>query len=125
MTYALEVASHGKVGVLFKRGLEESSTSWAQGGIAAVSTADDDYNLHIQDTIISGAGLCKPEIVEMVVREAPQRIEKLVSLGVSFDKDKKGGKFHLNQEGGHSKRRIYHAADHTGYVILQSLLAAV
>jgi L-aspartate oxidase len=125
LSYAIEVADKGSVAVLFKKGLEESSTAWAQGGIAAVSTPDDDFKLHSDDTITAGAGLCDKKIVEMVISEAPERIEKLIDFGVNFDKDKKSKEFHLNQEGGHSKRRIFHAADHTGYEIQKSLISKV
>lgn len=125
LTYALAAAARGSVGVLFKKGLEESSTAWAQGGIAAVSSPDDAFKYHIDDTILAGAGLCNRAVVEMVIGEAPRSIEQLIKLGVNFDRDKKGKLFHLNQEGGHSKRRIYHAADHTGAEIQNALLGAV
>lgn len=122
LTYALEVAKHGTVAVLFKKGAEESSTAWAQGGIAAVSAPDDNYSLHIQDTISVGCGLSKPDIVEMVVREGPDRVAELSRIGVAFDRDKTSNEFHLNQEGGHSRRRILHTADHTGAEIQNTLL---
>ena len=69
LSYALEVASHGSVAVLFKKEIDDSSTNWAQGGIAAVSGEDDNFELHIQDTLTAGAGLCKRAIVELVVQE--------------------------------------------------------
>lgn len=122
LRFALEAAEHGTVGVLFKKGVTESSTSWAQGGVAAVARADDSFELHVQDTITAGAGLCKKEIVELVVEEGPERILELISLGTTFDK--KDGDYHLNQEGGHSRRRIFHAGDNTGQVVLQTLIAA-
>lgn len=124
LSFALEVADHGSVAVLFKRGLSDSSTAWAQGGIAAVSGADDSFELHIEDTIRAGAGLCNPEIVELVVREGPQRIEDLISRGVHFDREKGLDSFHLHREGGHSRRRILHTADATGSEIQRALLAA-
>ena len=123
LSYAIEVAEKGSVAVLFKKGLDESSTAWAQGGIAAVTTPDDNFNFHTEDTITAGAGLCNRKIVEMVISEAPERIAQLINLGVEFDK--KGNGYHLNQEGGHSKRRIFHAADQTGYEIQRKLLAEV
>jgi L-aspartate oxidase len=122
LTYALQAAEHGEVAVLFKKDLETSSTSWAQGGIAAVSSKEDDPQLHIQDTLSAGAGLCNKEIVSMVVHEGPKRIEDLIHLGVQFDLLEDNSTYHLNLEGGHSRRRIYHAADSTGYEIQRTLL---
>lgn len=124
LTYALKVAERGTVGVLFKKDLAASSTLWAQGGIAAVTQPDDALDLHVQDTLISGAGLCKREIVELVVREGPPRVRELIDLGASFDREGDGD-FHLNREGGHSRRRIFHAGDATGSEIQRVLLQAV
>lgn len=124
LTFALEVAEHGTVAVLFKRQVEESSTSWAQGGIAAVSSPDDNFDLHINDTLVAGAGLCKRDIVEIVVTEGPQRIRELIERGVHFDRTKDNKEYDLTREGGHSKRRIYHFADATGAEIQRGLLAA-
>ncbi len=124
LSFALEVAKHGRVAVLFKKGLSESSTAWAQGGIAAVSEADDNFDLHIHDTLVAGAGICNEEIVNLVVQEGPARIQKLIELGTHFDLMPDSQKYHLHKEGGHSKRRIFHAADATGYEIQRALLAA-
>jgi L-aspartate oxidase len=124
LTYALEVAAHGTVAVLFKKGVEDSSTNWAQGGIAAVSDQEDDFALHIDDTLVAGAGLCNREVVEIVVREGPARVAELVARGTQFDKSEDGSGFHLHREGGHSRRRILHAADATGHAIQVALLAA-
>jgi L-aspartate oxidase len=124
LTYALKVAERGSVAVLFKKDLTTSSTLWAQGGIAAVTQPDDAVELHVQDTLTSGAGLCKREIVELVVREGPARVRELAELGASFDKEQGGG-FHLHREGGHSRRRIFHAGDATGSEIQRALLQAV
>lgn len=123
LTFALRAAEHGSVAVLVKRGLEESSTSWAQGGVAAVTTPDDDYNLHIEDTLVAGAGLCSRAAVEVVVREGPQRVRELIDRGAHFDKEPGGGAYHLHQEGGHSRRRIFHSADQTGWEIQRTLVA--
>lgn len=122
LTFALKAAEHGTVNVLFKKGLSESSTSWAQGGIAAVTDPDDNFDLHIQDTLTAGAGLCDKNIVEIVVREGPDRVGELIALGAHFDKV--GTSYHLNREGGHSRRRIYHTGDGTGITIQQALLDA-
>ncbi len=124
LTYALEVAQKGSVAILFKKGPHLSSTAWAQGGIATVSAQDDDFSLHIQDTLTAGAGLCNREIVELVVKEGPARIEELVRLGVKFDRESDGSGYHLHREGGHSRRRILHAADATGSEIQRALLSA-
>lgn len=124
LTYALEVAEAGSVAILFKKGMAESSTSWAQGGVAAVTSADDTFELHRKDTEVAGAGLCNPEIVELVVTEGPERVRELIARGARFDKDSVAGGFHLHREGGHSRRRIFHAADATGAEIQRSLLDA-
>lgn len=122
LTFALEVAEHGSVAVLFKKELTNSSTAWAQGGIAAVSTQEDSFEEHIQDTLVAGAGLCHPDVVELVVREGTEAIVRLIERGAKFDKS--GEEYHLHREGGHSRRRIFHAADSTGWEILRALLTA-
>ncbi len=124
LTYALEVAKHGTVAVLFKKSREESSTAWAQGGIAAVTGSDDNFALHISDTLSAGAGLCHSDVVELVVREGPTRLEELIRLGAHFDRNPDNSGYHLHKEGGHSRRRIYHAADATGFEIQQTLIQA-
>ena len=122
LTFALEVAGSGRVAVLFKKSLSQSSTAWAQGGVAAVTTQNDREVLHVEDTLKAGAGLCDRKIVEMVVNEGPQRVEELIARGVQFDMADSEN-YHLHKEGGHSRRRIFHAADQTGYEIQHSLLA--
>jgi L-aspartate oxidase len=124
LSYALKVAEYGSVAVLFKKDTGTSSTLWAQGGIAAVNQPDDTFELHVDDTLVCGAGLCKREIVELVVREGPERVEELVRLGAAFDREG-DGEFHLHREGGHSRRRIFHAGDATGSAIQKALLKAV
>jgi L-aspartate oxidase len=125
LSYALKVAEIGSVAVLFKKGLGDSSTAWAQGGIAAVNAPDDTFELHAADTETAGAGLCDPKIVDILVREAPERIKELIDLGVSFDRTSTdSSSYDLHREGGHSKRRIFHVADATGYEIQQKLLAS-
>ncbi|MDZ4785368.1 MAG: L-aspartate oxidase [bacterium] len=130
LSFALKVAELGSVAILFKKSLEESNTSWAQGGIAAVASADDTFELHADDTEVAGAGLCHKDIVDIVVTEAPERIKDLVSWGVKFDlvdspSDPNNEQFDLHQEGGHSKRRIFHSADSTGSEIQKKLLSSV
>ena len=122
LSFALKAAETGTVAVLFKRNKELSSTSWAQGGIAAVAGQDDLASLHIKDTLTTGEGLSDPKIVELVVTEGPKRVAELIKLGVQFDKEANSENFHLHQEGGHSRRRIFHAADATGSAIQKSLL---
>lgn len=124
LTYALRVADHGRVGILFKKDSGASSTLWAQGGIAAVHQPDDSLELHVKDTLACGVGLCKPEIVDLVVSEGPERVHELIARGTRFDTDSSGD-YHLHREGGHSRRRIFHAGDATGFEIQRALLEAV
>jgi L-aspartate oxidase len=123
LTFALEAAEHGSVLVLTKRNRSEGSTQYAQGGIASVLALDDEPELHVQDTLVAGAGLCKREAVEVTVREGPDRIRWLLSLGVEFDREAPD-RLHLTREGGHSRRRIAHAKDATGREIERALLDA-
>ncbi|MCB0358386.1 MAG: FAD-dependent oxidoreductase, partial [Bdellovibrionales bacterium] len=114
LMFALEVAEHGRVAVLCKDEPSEGSTRYAQGGIATVISPLDSFESHVQDTMDAGAGLCDEEVVRMVVSQGPERIERLVSLGAAFDKNKDAEDYELGQEGGHSARRILHARDATG-----------
>jgi L-aspartate oxidase len=111
--YALKVADFAKVNLITKKGLTETSTSKAQGGIAAVLGPDDRFEYHIQDTLTVGEGLSHPDIVELVVRQGPERIRELVEMGAHFDMGKENG-YDLGREGGHSHRRVIHAQDMTG-----------
>jgi L-aspartate oxidase len=124
--YALKVARHGTVNVVTKRGITETSTRQAQGGIAAVLSPDDSFDLHIKDTLTSGDGLCHQDTVELVVRSGPERIRELVSLGAHFDlAGDTATDFDLTREGGHSRRRIIHAHDMTGQEVISILVARV
>ncbi len=128
LSFALKAAEHGaSVTVLSKRAAMESNTAYAQGGIASVLREDDSFLAHIEDTLKAGAGLCKPAVVEAVVREAPARIDDLIRWGVRFDRQGKGrsSAFDLTREGGHSARRILHRADLTGHEIQRALTARV
>ena len=119
---ALEVPADLTVLVLNKDRLDESNSSYAQGGIAGVMSAEDTFANHIEDTHVAGAGLCDPDVVEMVVREAPHQINDLIRFGVKFDVE--GGGLALTREGGHSHRRIVHAlGDATGHEVMRALLA--
>jgi L-aspartate oxidase len=124
LTTALMLAEKAKVAVLSKADLAEGSTLYAQGGIAAVLDATDSTELHISDTLIAGAGLCDPEAVRFVVENAEESIKRLIGYGVEFTQDHTpDGKqvYHLTREGGHSRRRIIHAADATGRAVETTL----
>ena len=128
LTYALKAATHGTVAVVTKRAKATTNTAWAQGGVACVTSPEDSFDLHTKDTLEAGAGLCHEDIVNLVVREGPDRIKELVALGMSFDlreKPEGGTELDLGREGGHSKRRILHAHDFTGLEIEKTLVAAV
>lgn len=118
--FALKVANFGKVLVISKSKLEQTNTSYAQGGIAAVTNNESDKAKHIEDTKIAGAGLCDDDIVNIVVKEAKEQIDELVALGTQFDR-KEDGTFHLVKEGGHSEKRILHYKDQTGFEIQRAL----
>lgn len=125
MSFALKVANKGKVALICKTELEEANTYFAQGGIASVTnTLVDNFEKHIEDTMIAGDWLSDRQAVEMVVREAPKQIEELISWGVDFDKNE-AGEFDLHREGGHSEFRILHHKDNTGAEIQDSLIRAV
>lgn len=124
LSFALKAADHGKVLIVTKSNEDESNTKYAQGGVAAVVDKSDSFEQHIVDTQIAGDGLCDVEIVENVVREAPERINELISYGTSFDKSD-AGVYDLAKEGGHSAHRILHYKDITGYEIERSLLQKI
>jgi len=124
LSYALKVADKGKVLLISKTSLKENSTRYAQGGIAAVTAPPDDVEKHIEDTLICGDGYCNRDVVEMVVREAPERIRELIKIGVDFDRNE-DGTYDLAREGGHSQRRILHYKDITGQRIEEALLKKV
>ncbi len=123
LTFALKVCKFGSVGIITKDALEESATKYAQGGIASVMAEDDSFELHVQDTMATGHGLCHEDFVRIACREGPARIRELIDLGASFDL--RGTEFDLGKEGGHSKRRILHAHDLTGWEIEKTLIEAV
>jgi L-aspartate oxidase len=123
LTAALNLAESRKVAVIAKGALGEGATGRAQGGIAAVLEEGDSFEAHINDTMIAGAGLNDPKVVEHVVEHAPGAIARLIDLGVPFATE--GDALHLTREGGHSHRRIVHVADATGFAIQQALEAAV
>lgn len=119
---ALEVPPGLDVLVVSKDNVQQSNSSFAQGGIAGVLSPEDRFENHIEDTISAGGGLCQRDIVEMVVREAPRQINDLVNWGTQFDEEE--GRLALTREGGHSHRRIVHAlGDATGYEVMRALIA--
>ena len=120
LSAAISLAEKHKVLVLAKGSLTGGSTAWAQGGIAAVLDAGDTFENHINDTMVAGAGLNRRETVEFVIENAPHSIERLVQMGVPFNKDEKA--LHLTREGGHSHRRIVHVDDATGWAVQEALL---
>ncbi|MDR3253819.1 MAG: FAD-binding protein, partial [Endomicrobium sp.] len=123
LSLALKASKNGSVSLITKRKLSDSNTDKAQGGIACVTEKSDSVEQHICDTIISGAGLCNKSAVEMMVQEAPARIQELIKLGVKFTKkDYSDSEFELGLEGGHSNRRILHAGDITGNKIEKVLI---
>ena len=127
LTCALRCAEAGRVVLITKDRLPESSSQYAQGGIASVSAPDDTFEDHIADTLAAGDGLCHRDVVEIVVRESPARVRDLIALGTNFDHrgDPEDREFDLGQEGGHSKRRILHATDATGREVIRALGEAV
>ncbi len=128
MVFALKAAEHGSVVMITKKGIMETNTSQAQGGIASVFDKLDSFDLHIQDTLQAGDGLCNTEVVEKVVKNGPERIRELIDWGVSFNLRQTeagadpGTRFDLTREGGHSHNRIIHAQDMTG-MELQTVLS--
>jgi L-aspartate oxidase len=122
LTAALNLAERFKVTVLAKGRLDEGSTAWAQGGIAAVLEPGDSFENHVEDTMVAGAGLNDRATVEFVVENAPAAIDRLAKLGVPFNTE--GNTLHLTREGGHSHRRIVHVNDATGWAVQEALLKA-
>lgn len=128
LTLALKLADKFNVIVLSKSTLSEGATRYAQGGIAAVFDEEDSIDSHVQDTLRAGAGLCDPAAVEYAASKAKHCMEWLIKFGVPFDQetDEQGNtRYHLTREGGHSHRRILHAADATGFAVQNTLQQAV
>ena len=122
--FALKASKYGKVSIVTKGNLDDANTKLAQGGIASVWSEQDNFEKHVQDTLIAGDGICDEKVVRMVVSEAPSRIKDLIEYGVHFDKNKDGS-YELSREGGHSEYRILHAKDRTGEAVQTALMAAV
>lgn len=125
LSLALRVAEFGNVIVLSKGPRSEGATYYAQGGIAAVFDESDSIESHVQDTLVAGAGLCEQETVEFIAKNAKECVQWLIDGGVPFDREENDSdeapRYHLTREGGHSHRRILHAADATGMAMQTSL----
>ncbi len=124
LTYALKAARWGDVLLLTKKDRADSSTNWAQGGVASVMAPDDSFELHVEDTLEAGAGLCRRDAVETIVHEGPELVRELIDFGARFSWGE-DGELALGREGGHRRRRIVHAKDLTGREIERTLLEAV
>ncbi len=124
LTFALRAAERGRVVVLTKAEIQESNTNWAQGGIAAAVSDADSWELHEEDTLVAGAGLCDRDAVRFLVQEAPKAIDWLISLGARFD-TQTDGDLSLGREGGHGMNRIVHFQDRTGWEVERAMIEAV
>src|SRR5882672_8608493 len=119
LTFALKVAPYGRVAIITKKNRAESNTNYAQGGIAAVTSKEDSFEMHVRDTLEAGGGGCREDVVRTIIEEGPARIAELIELGMRFSEreiPRSNGvrELDLGKEGGHSKRRILHAKDVTG-----------
>ena len=121
LSLALRTAAHKKVCLVSKRTINDSASDWAQGGIAAVLNDDDTTENHIQDTLVAGAGLCDGTVTKLVAEHAKESVKWLIDQGVGFTREQDNSGYHLTREGGHSHRRIIHAADATGHAVQMTL----
>jgi len=127
LTYAIKIAKafpEKEIILITKTTADETNTKYAQGGIAGVWDENDSFEKHIEDTLIAGDGLCNEDIVEIVVKEGPERIREIIDYGAEFDKDEAGG-YTLGREGGHSENRILHHKDITGREMERALLKEI
>ena len=122
--FALKLGTDRRVLLVTKDRPEESNSAYAQGGIAAVWSDDDDFDNHVRDTLVAGAGLCRRDVVETTVREATERVRDLIAYGTRFT-EAENGEYSLHREGGHSHRRILHADDLTGAEMVRALYEQV
>jgi L-aspartate oxidase len=126
LSLALKLADNQKVAIITKKALLDGASAWAQGGIAAVMSSDDTLDEHIQDTLVAGAGLCDPNTTRFVIEHGAAAIDWLISQGVPFTRDAESDSgYHLTREGGHSHRRIIHAADATGQAVQETIATRV
>src|SRR5215207_4976086 len=128
LTYALKIAQHfpeRQVTIITKAAADETNTKYAQGGIAVVNDLENDsFEKHIEDTLIAGDGLCNEKVVEIVVKEGPDRVRELIEWGARFDKEVDGD-YKRGKEGGHSEFRILHHKDVTGREMERALIEKV
>ena len=128
LTYALKIAQQfpdKKILVITKAAADETNTKYAQGGVAVVNDLEhDSFEKHIEDTLIAGDGLCNKEVVDIVVKEGPDRVREIIEWGANFDKEKDGD-YKLGREGGHSEHRVLHYKDVTGHEMERALLEAI
>jgi L-aspartate oxidase len=126
LTLALKLADGQKIGLITKKALLDGASGWAQGGIAAVLSGEDTQEAHTQDTLLAGAGLCDEAATRYVVEHGKRSIEWLIQQGVPFTRDNTSDTgYHLTREGGHDRRRIFHAADATGHAVQKTLIEKV
>ncbi|HNU66682.1 MAG TPA: L-aspartate oxidase [Methylotenera sp.] len=121
LTLALRSAADKKVCIVSKRSINDAASDWAQGGISAVLSDDDSIDNHVRDTLTAGGGLCDTAVTRMVAENAKASIEWLIAQGVGFTREADNSAYHLTREGGHSHRRIIHAADATGHAVQTTL----
>ena len=128
LTFAVKTAKlfpEKTITILTKANTDETNTKYAQGGIAVVNDMErDSFEKHIEDTLIAGDGLCNKDIVELVVKEGPERVNEIIEWGARFDKDQ-GGDYMRGKEGGHSEFRILHHKDVTGFEIERALVEEI
>src|ERR1700742_1119394 len=127
LSFAFNVPPRGRVAIITKKNKAESNTNYAQDGIAAVTSREDSFEMHVRDTLEAGAGLCKENVVRTIVEEGPERVQELIELGMKFSEREDAAshgrhELDLGKEGGHSKRRIFHARDVTCREIERALL---
>lgn len=125
LSLALRTATTKKICLVSKRKINDSASHWAQGGIAAVLNDNDSIEAHIQDTLIAGAGLCDAAVAREVVEYGKETVEWLIAQGVNFTREPDDSGYHLTREGGHSHRRVIHAADATGRAVQTTLAEKV
>ncbi|MDO9467558.1 MAG: FAD-dependent oxidoreductase, partial [Thiobacillus sp.] len=126
LTTALRLADQRRVAIVTKRQMTDGASDWAQGGIAAAVDSGDSIEAHVHDTLVAGAGLCDEAVTRLVASRASEMIAWLTASGVTFTPDPQApGGLHLAREGGHSRRRVVHAADATGHAVQTSLLDRV
>lgn len=119
-----ELVPDGEILLITKESIKECNTYYAQGGIACVYDEKDNFEKHIKDTLIAGDGLCDQNVVEFIIKKAPDMINELIELGVKFSQNEQG-QYDLGREGGHSERRIFHVNDLTGQSVEQKLIEKV